>query len=188
MIREAVVNALIHRDYDNTGQKCQLVVNAHTITIKSPGAPIPPITMEQMRSFSAPMKSRNPVLHYVFARMGLAEEQGFGLTSLKQHAEQLGLPLPSFRMEGDLLTLTIYRTQAGAVAALPPEVRLGLREEETASWQFLCSRLSLRTPDLMNRMGFDERKAQRVLKKFVEAGLLRRLGRGPVTYYEVVRP
>ena len=188
MIREAVVNALIHRDYDITGQKCQLVVNAHTITIKSPGAPIPPITMEQMRSFSAPMKSRNPVLHYVFARMGLAEEQGFGLTSLKQHAEQLGLPLPSFRMEGDLLTLTIYRTQAGAVAALPPEVRLGLREEETASWLFICSRLSLRTLDLMNRMGFDERKAQRVLKKFVEAGLLRCLGRGPVTYYEVVHP
>ncbi len=79
MIREAVVNALIHRDYDIVGQKCQLVVNADTIVIKSPGGPIAPITLEQLRSFTAPMKSRNPMLHYVFARMGLAEEQGFGL-------------------------------------------------------------------------------------------------------------
>ncbi len=65
MIREAGVNALIHRDYDIAGQKCQLVVNADTITIKSPGGPFAPITLEQMRNFTAPMKSRNPVLHYV---------------------------------------------------------------------------------------------------------------------------
>lgn len=45
VIREAVVNALIHRDYDIAGQKCQLVVNADTITIKSPGGPISPITL-----------------------------------------------------------------------------------------------------------------------------------------------
>ena len=79
MIREAVVNALVHRDYGIEGQKCQLELNADTIKVKSPGGPIPPITMEELRTFSAPMKSRNPVLHYVFARMGMAEEQGFGL-------------------------------------------------------------------------------------------------------------
>jgi len=79
MIREAVVNAVVHRDYDLAGQKCQLVVDANTIKVKSPGEPIPPITLDQLNAFSAPMKSRNPQLHYVFARMGMAEEQGFGL-------------------------------------------------------------------------------------------------------------
>ena len=54
MVREAVVNALIHRDYDIAWQKCQLVVNADTITIKSPGGPIAPITLEQMRSIHCP--------------------------------------------------------------------------------------------------------------------------------------
>jgi ATP-dependent DNA helicase RecG len=103
MIREAVVNALIHRDYDIVGQKCQLVVDGDTITIKSPGGPIPPITLDQMRSFSAPMKSRNPVLHYVFARMGMAEEMGYGLNSLKRRAESLGLPLPTYSMDGEYL-------------------------------------------------------------------------------------
>jgi len=28
-------------------------------------------SIDQMRSFTAPMKSRNPVLHFVFARMGI---------------------------------------------------------------------------------------------------------------------
>ena len=39
MIREAVVNALIHRDYNIEGQKCQLVVTREIISVKSPGGP-----------------------------------------------------------------------------------------------------------------------------------------------------
>jgi ATP-dependent DNA helicase RecG len=187
MIREAVVNALIHRDYDMAGQKCQLVLNADTITIKSPGGPISPITLEQMRSFTAPMKSRNPVLHYVFARMGMAEEQGYGLISLKKHAEKLRLPLPSYSMEGDSLVLTIYRNKAGVVASLRPEVRASLNNDEKASWEFVSGRQSVSSPELMEQMGFDERKAQRVLKKLQEAGLLRRVGRGPATRYDVIQ-
>ncbi len=106
MIREAVVNALIHRDYDITGQKCQLVVNSDAITIKSPRCPISLVTLEQMCSFSVPIKSRTPVLHHVFSRLGMAEEHGFGLASLKKHAEELGLPLPSYSMEGDCVVLS----------------------------------------------------------------------------------
>ncbi len=78
IIREAVVNALIHRDYGITGQKCQLVVEADFLTVKSPGGPISPITLEQMQLFIAPIKSRNPVLHYVFARMGMARGAHWG--------------------------------------------------------------------------------------------------------------
>ena len=35
-------------------------------------APLAPITLKQLQSFTAPMLSRNPALHYVFARMGMA--------------------------------------------------------------------------------------------------------------------
>ncbi len=96
IIREAVVNALIHRDYDSKEAKCQLLVTADTITVKSPGSPLPSITLEQLQSFNAPMLSRNPVLHYVFAQMHMAEERGLGLRSLKSQAEKHGLPLPRY--------------------------------------------------------------------------------------------
>jgi ATP-dependent DNA helicase RecG len=188
MIREAVVNALIHRNYDIAEQKCQLVVSADTITIKSPGEPIPPVTLEQMRSFSAPMKSRNPILHYVFARLGMAEEQGFGLTTLKEHAEKLGLPLPSYAMEGDSLVVTIYRSKAAATSALRPEVLEVFNKDDKAAWEFISGRQSVSSPELMAQMGFDERKAQRVLKKLQSLRLLRRVGRGPATHYEVLQP
>jgi ATP-dependent DNA helicase RecG len=185
MIREAVVNALIHRDYDIVGQKCQLVVNADTITIKSPGGPIPPMTLEQMRSFSSPMKSRNPILHYVFARMGMAEEMGYGLISLKQHAERLGLPLPTYTMEGEYLVLTIYRSKAAATATLGKEVLEKLSKAEKAGWEWLAGRTGATQAEYARTIGITARTAQRHLKKFVEFGLLRKVGASSSTSYEV---
>lgn len=188
MIREAVVNALIHRDYDIAGQKCQLVVNADTITIKSPGGPIAPISLEQMRSFTAPMKSRNPVLHYVFARMGMAEEQGFGLTSLKQQAEKLGLPLPSYSIEGDSLVLTIYRSKAAATATLGRYVIDSLSKSERAGWEWLATRDSVTSTEYAKSLKLPYRTAMNHLKRFQDLGLLEKSGAGRATDYRVRRP
>ncbi|RLA51044.1 MAG: hypothetical protein DRQ98_12085 [Gammaproteobacteria bacterium] len=183
MIREAVVNALIHRDYDIKGQKCQLVVTSDAITIKSPGDPIPPITMEQMRSFKAPMKSRNPVLHFVFARMGLAEEQGYGLTSLKEQAEKHGLPLPAYSKEGDSLVLTIYRNAKAATESLDHDVLDSLNSSERKGWEFMAGRIGTTQSEYARELGVTARTAQRHLTHFVELGLLRRMGSGPATEY-----
>jgi ATP-dependent DNA helicase RecG len=178
----------VHRDYAIAGAKCQLVVTADTITVKSPGKPVEPITLAQLQSFDAPMLSRNPVLHYVFARMALAEERGLGLKSMRARAEAAGLPLPRFAWQAPYLVLTLYRSAAGAVRDLSPEVLAHLNADEKASWQFIVGRESVTSPVLMKEMGFDERKAQRVLKALLTSGLLRRVGRGPATRYEVVRP
>ena len=105
-----MVNAIIHRDYAIEGAKCQLVVTGDTIRVMSPGQPVEPIKLEQIRSFNAPMLSRNPVLHYIFSRMELAEERGLGLTSLRQGAEDAGLPLPQYSWNAPYLTLTLYRS------------------------------------------------------------------------------
>lgn len=188
MIREAVVNALIHRDYDIAGQKCQLIVNADTITIKSPGGPIPPITLEQMRSFTAPMKSRNPVLHYVFARMGMAEEQGYGLISLKKHAEALGLPLPSYSMEGDALVLTIYRSKAAAISALGKELVESLSKAERIGWEWLTTRETTTSTEYVKAMKLPYRTGMNHLQSFQKMGLLSKVGSGPATSYKVLRP
>ena len=187
MLREAVINALIHRDYSLAEQKCQLIVTADTITIKSPGGPIPPIDLEQMRTFSAPMKSRNPLLHYVFARLGLAEEQGFGLTSLKRNAEQLGLPLPTYTMEGEALVLTIYRSRTAATAALNPDVLKSLGKAEKAGWEWVVTRQSATSGEYAEAMGVPNRTALNHLKKFVDLRMLEKFGLGPKTQYRVFR-
>jgi len=114
LVREGIVNALVHRDYSIHGAKTQLVVTEDIIQIKSPGRPIPPITLEQMKTFNAPMLSRNPILHYVFSQIEMAEERGLGLKSMKLRAQEAGLPLPTYEWQDPYLVLTLYRTAAAA--------------------------------------------------------------------------
>jgi ATP-dependent DNA helicase RecG len=185
MIREAVVNALVHRDYEIKGAKCQITVTPDVILLKSPGGPVKPITLNQLQTFSAPMLSRNPMLHYVFARMEMAEERGLGLRTLKTRARQLGLPLPKFTWDPPYLTLTLYRNPESAVRVLSAEILEQLSADERSSWQFISSKNSVTTQELMSKFGFDERKAQRILKKLVGVKVLRRVGKGRSTAYRI---
>ncbi|MBM3853192.1 MAG: hypothetical protein FJ399_08540 [Verrucomicrobia bacterium] len=183
LVREGIVNALVHRNYEVAGAKCQLVVTPDTITIKSPGEPVPPITLKQLQDFNAPMLSRNPVLHYVFARMELAEERGLGLKSMKSRASDVGLPWPRYAWENPYLVLTLYRSLEAAAKTLGKEVVAELSHEEQRGWTFLASRAGTTQSEYARNLGVTARTAQRHLTHFVKLGLLRRVGAGPATKY-----
>ncbi|WP_395746640.1 ATP-binding protein [Prosthecobacter sp.] len=187
LIREGVVNALVHRDYGIKGAKCQLLVTPDAVVIKSPGAPVEPITLAQLQSFTAPMISRNPRLHAVFSKMELAEERGLGLKSMQTRAVQAGLPLPAFTWEAPYLVLTLYRSGGSAVRSLPGAVLAELSDEELKGWEFLASRVSTTQAEYSHALGAVARTAQRHLKHFVQLGLLQRIGAGPATKYVVRR-
>jgi len=106
---------------------------------------------------------------------------------MKTSAEAAGLPLPRYAWDDPYLSLTLYRSPAAVVHALSPEVLARLNADDKASWEFVVGRESMTRSVLMKQMGFEERKAQRVLRKLQDVGLLRRVGRGPATRYEVVR-
>lgn len=185
LVREAVVNALVHRDYNIGGAKCQLVVTPDKITVKSPGSPVDPITVEQLQSFDAPMLSRNPVLHYIFARMELAEERGLGLKSMKSKAQESGLPIPTYVWQNPYLSLTLYLSATGAVNAVASNVSGALSADEKRALEFLATKAPATRKQFAEAIAFDDRKAQRILKRLVELNLIQRVGAGPTTTYNL---
>ncbi len=184
LIREGIVNALVHRDYGIAGAKCQLIVREHSIEIMSPGMPIEPIRLDQLQSLSAPMLSRNPVLHYVFAQMKLAEERGLGLKSMKLQAEAKGMPLPRYGWKDPYLTLTLFPSASDSSKALPENVRAALSENELAGWQWLATRGRTKSAEYAKRMEIDGRTARRHLNRFVELGIAGKHGSARNTEYE----
>ncbi len=61
-LREAVLNAVIHRDYSREDAQIRISIDEDKIEILSPGSPTPPISIQQLRDFSAPTLRRNPKL------------------------------------------------------------------------------------------------------------------------------
>ena len=120
--------------------------------------------------------------------MELAEERGLGLKTMRESATQAGLPLPKYCWEAPYLVLTLYRSPAGSLVGLAPQIFARLNRDERKTWQFMVGRESLTSSELMAALDFDERKAQRVLKKLLDVGLVRRSGKGRATRYKVIRP
>jgi ATP-dependent DNA helicase RecG len=187
LLREGIVNALVHRDYDITGAKCQLEVHPGKIVVRSPGGPVAPITMEQMRGFDAPMLSRNPVLHYVFAKLLLAEERGLGLKSMRAKASAAGLPLPSYAYREPYMSLTLFREATAALPTRGSKGALHLSAKEQTGWNWLVTRESVTVRDYMQAMQMPARTAKYQLRRMTQLGLLRRAGAGRNTHYEVLR-
>lgn len=187
LVREGVVNALVHRDYAIQGAKCQLIATPDKIVIRSPGLPVEPITLEQMYSLDPPALSRNPSLHLVFSKMRLAEERGLGLKSMRERAAKAGLPLPAYSFKAPYLSLTINRT---AEAAMPDSVsgrHPELSPAEREGWEWLVTQTVVSAADYQAAMGASLRTARSHLQRFTELGLLRRTGAARATRYEVVR-
>ena len=76
-IREAIRNAIIHRDYSLTGQDIKLAIFDTRIEITSPGRLLPSIDYDDMESGQSEI--RNKTLAPVFKMLGIIEKWGNGL-------------------------------------------------------------------------------------------------------------
>lgn len=186
MLREAIINALVHRDYDVAGAKCQVLVTPSEVVLRSPGRPPVPVTLEQMQTFNAPTLSRNPRLHYVFRRMGLAEEAGFGMTTLRNAPAAHGLPKPRYSFQNPYLVLTIYRDSEAALGGLKPGVLKSLSRGERSGWKWLATRQTTASGEYARALHVPNRTALNHIKRFTQLRLLRKVGSGPATRYEVI--
>jgi ATP-dependent DNA helicase RecG len=187
LVREAIINALVHRDYDLTGATCHLIVTTDTVTIRSPGAPLPPITVEQMQAFTAPMYNRNPKLQFAFGGTKLAEGRGLGMKTLGEAASKYGLPVPKYAFDGVYLNLTIYRHREAAVRALGGPVLERLSKSERSGWEWLATKEKVTSQEYSAARNIPNRTALHHLKRFTELGLLQRVGSGPSTVYHLLR-
>ena len=120
--------------------------------------------------------------------MELAEERGLGLKSMKHNAAEAGLPLPKYSWEAPYLVLTLYRSAESAARTMDEKLTRQLAVEEKNGWAFLAGRTAATQSEYARHLGVTARTAQRHLTHFVELGLLRRIGRGRATEYQVVRP
>ena len=76
-VREALVNAVTHRDYALTGSKAFLEVFADRVDVTSPGGLPNRMTAEQVRAGANP-RARNDSMGHFMAAMGFMEGRGRG--------------------------------------------------------------------------------------------------------------
>src|SRR3989344_1745020 len=92
-LREAVVNALAHRDYNEKGANIQVDIFDDRVEISNPGGLVSAIKKED---FGKKSISRNPLLFSLFKTADLVEKVGSGVGRMRDAMRNVGLPAPVF--------------------------------------------------------------------------------------------
>ena len=185
--REALANALCHRDYSIGGGSVGIAIYDDRLEVTSSGSLHFGLTPERLFS---PHESRpwNPLIARTFYRRGIIEEWGSGTLKMAEMARSAGLPIPEIEDDGTCVTVR-FRNGADLRATVEPG-------PVTGSAELSVSRLSERVLALLDRAdqglarreiharlgpGVSERQVRRALEELRDRGLVVSTNRGPLT-------
>jgi len=106
ILREAVVNALVHADYSQIGAPMRVAFFDDRIEIENPGILLPGMTIEDVKQGVS--KIRNRVIARVFRELELIEQWGSGVRRMFKEAKALGLPEPEIIEIGMRVRFIVY--------------------------------------------------------------------------------
>ncbi|MPN06410.1 hypothetical protein SDC9_153666 [bioreactor metagenome] len=114
-IREALVNAVVHRDYANPGRTIKVAIYDDILEIVFPGSLPNTLTLEQLK-LGGRSEIRNRVLAGVFKRLNYIEQWGSGIERMNALCQDAGLTPPVLTESGEFLAVVITRPNISVAA------------------------------------------------------------------------
>jgi len=188
-LREVIINAVAHRDYERGGDSVRLFMFADRLECTSPGRLPGPMTVDNLLSERF---SRNEVLVRVLSELGFVERLGYGLDRLARRMAEKGLPPPQFEETAAGFKVTLFNRPAvqltGQAGPATPSTQrwlaLGLFRRQIKAMNFALEHSRITLSDFGQLCPDASPDAlRRDLDNLVKCDLLLRVGEGPMVYY-----
>jgi ATP-dependent DNA helicase RecG len=185
-VRELLVNAVAHRDYNLQGDTIHVNLFASRLEISSPGTLPGPMTMDTLLKARF---SRNPIVMQVLSDLGFVERIGFGLDRVVAAMRQNQLPAPEFEEFAGSFRVTLRQHDSiplPAQVSLTQDGELNPRQVEVIRFLVMNKRVTNREyqelcPDV------HPETLRRDLADLVQRNLLLKIGDKRATYYVLKR-
>jgi len=178
-IREAVINALIHRDYLSLAD-IQIKIYDNKIWFFNPGKLPEEITIEMLKQDHGSIP-RNRHIAYVFFLAGLIEKWGSGTKRMVELCREAGLPEPEFKEEGGFVVefyKDIYTEEYLA--------KLGLNERQIKAVMYVKEKGRITNKEYQEINKVSKKTASRDFEELVKKDVLKKVGiTGKGTYYSL---
>ncbi len=183
VIREAVVNAVMHRSYRLQGA-IQIIRYANRLEIRNPGHSL----VAEDRLGEPGSETRNPVIAAVLHDTNLAETKGSGIRVMRQLMDEVGLTPPTFESDRErnqfVVTLLFHHFLSPEDWAwLRQFQEIELSDEEAKALVFVRELGAISNAAYRTINHVDVLAASQHLRRLRDRGLLQQKGKGADTYY-----
>ena len=191
-VRECIVNAIAHRNYEDSARQILVKLFSDRLEILSPGAPMKPLTVAKIRKGNCPPCSRNPVLGQYLNHLRLMDQRGSGIGRMKTAMLNHGLNGPEYALTEGYFCVTLkgpgddldcLRIPAGASAGLPPAVEDQLTDRQRDILSRLAGGERISSALCLQLYKITRQAVNADFNKLLGLGLIERVGAGRATYY-----
>ncbi len=187
-LREALVNALVHRDYSMRGANASVNIFDDRVEIVNPGGLPAGISKD---NFGKESIRRNLIIADLFHRMDKMERIGSGIGRMRSLMKESGLQEPTF--ESDTFFRAIfYRNPEHALktARQTGREKTGEKTREKTREKILSlirENPGMATEEMAAALGLSQKGIEWQIKKLKEDGLLRRVGPDKGGHWKVLK-
>jgi ATP-dependent DNA helicase RecG len=159
VLREAVVNAIVHRDYSLVGENVRILIYPDRIEVHNPGLLMPGVDLDALKRGEQLSRPRNPVLVDILASLpgNYMEKLGSGINFMITESYRLGKPEPVFKLQGEFVV--IFRQEQSPAQNLP--------QLSTLTSQSNIPLPSLRVSDEQERVDMTQRQRQELALHYI---------------------
>ncbi len=173
-LREAVINALVHRDWNSSNAILVRMFGSH-MDILSPGGLLRPLEIKEIESNDYVPISRNKTIIEVFGKSGVMDKRGTGFLRIREAMKKHGLPKPEFKEKTDYFLIRFINP---AMQNIPILEESKLNERQNLFFEKITQE-KITARDYIKITGCTKRTAVRDLNKLVNLNLIAQMG--PVT-------
>jgi ATP-dependent DNA helicase RecG len=178
-VREAIANAVAHRDYERTDVEVRVSIFDDRIEVQSPGRLPAPLTLDTLGEEYA---LRNRVIAELLFNIRYIERWNTGILRMRQLMRQHGLPEPVFAEIGQTFRVTFQGPGQGILDLIPEQGvtdlrSLGLNQRQIDALRLMVNEgKTLTNADYREMFGVAGRTALRDLEGLVATGYVHRIG------------
>jgi ATP-dependent DNA helicase RecG len=183
-VREAIVNAVAHRDYQIRGDEIRVLLFSDRLEFYSPGRLPGHVTLENLVDERF---SRNESIVQVLSDMGFIERLGYGIDRMIRLMREAGLPAPHFEETAAGFQVTLRGPGAALLADETGARRwrhLGLNERQEQALAYLAEKGRITNREYQELCPeVSPETIRRDLADLVHRNLLLKIGEKRATYY-----
>jgi ATP-dependent DNA helicase RecG len=185
--REAITNAIVHRDY-STGIPIQIKIFPDRVIIYNDGHLPQNWTVEDLLKTHR-SQPHNPLIAGVFFRSGQIESWGRGIEKITETCKAHGKPAPTIAFKhGNEFSVVFYSdTDIVTYDTIKDRIKDTITETQSRMLSLIAANPRITARLLGRELGINERNVRNNIKALKDAGLIERIGANKNGYWAVKR-